>query len=264
MKRGRRAFFDLRPADAEPANLHEPGTFLGRFEQAALERELDAAGILAALDQRGFATVRLRLDARDGEHRMRLLPARGEEPLVELRASEMTVVVDEPVLRDQGVELLYVLAVRWLALQNPGQPFTAERPRLPGQRHPGLGIGRRIYGRLMTWAHEWGKDALLNYPEYYHNAVFYASMFRFVSPARQGRLEALRRDLASLHVCEASAAVHEGRVAEEPSGTPLAWEAAEMISPVTDSVTRALGSDAYAKAVRAARDGARFRVTAAP
>jgi hypothetical protein len=85
-------------------------------------------------------------------------------------------------------------------------------------------------------------------------------MFRFVSPARQGRLEALRRDLASLHVCAASAAVHEGRVAEEPSGTPLAWEAAEMISPVTDSVTKALNSDAYAKAVAAARETSRYSV----
>jgi hypothetical protein len=37
-----------------------------------------------------------------------------------------------------------------------------------------------------------------------------------------------------------------------------------MISPVTDSVTKALSSDAYAKAVRAARDAARFRVTASP
>ena len=260
MKRQRKPFFDLRPADAEPASLGEQGTFLGRFDKGALERELDAAGILAALAQRGFAKVRLRLDGREDEHRMRLLPARGEEPLLELRASEVTVMVDEPVLRDQGVELLYALAVRWFSLQHPGKPFTPEQPALPGQRHPGLGIGRRVYGRLMTWAHEWGKDALLNFPEYYHNAVFYSSMFRFVSPARQGRLEALRRDLASLPVCDASAAVAEGRVIDETTGAPFAWEAAEMIAPVTDSVKRALDSAAYRDAVRVAREAARFRV----
>jgi hypothetical protein len=260
MNDARRPFFDLRPADAEPASLAEPGTFLGRFDKAALERELESAGILAALEQRGFPKVRLRLDAWEAEHRMRVLSARGDEPLVELRATEMTVVVDEPVLRDQGVELLYVLAVRWLSLQNPGKPFKPERPRLPGQRHPGLGISRRFYGRLMTWAHEWGKDALLNFPEYYHNAVFYSSMFRFASPARQGRFEALRRDLASLPVCDASAAVAEGRVTQDPPGPPLHWEAAEMLAPVTDSVKKALDSEAYADAVREARESVRFHV----
>ena len=260
MKREPGAFFDLRPTDAEPASLAEPGHFLGRFDQAALEREMEAAGILAALAERGHPHVRLRADATEGEHRLRILPPRGEEALVELRASELTCVVDEPVLRAKGIELLYALAVHWFTLQNPGAPFKPERPRLPGQRHPGLGIGRRFYGRLVAWAHEWGKDALLNFPEYFHNAVFYASMFKFVSPVRQGRVEALRRDLRSLHICEASAAVDAGRVLEEPGARPFGWQAAEMISPITDSVKAALASEAYAAAVAKARDAVRFRV----
>jgi hypothetical protein len=259
MTAARRPFFDLRPTDAEPASLIDPGTFLGRFDQGAMERDLESAGILAALAAKGFRKVRVRLDARDGDHRLVLLPPRGEEPLVELRAAELTVVVDEPVLRDQGVELLYVLVVRWVAMQNPDRPFTAERPPLPGQRHPGLGIGRRVYGRLMAWAHEWGKDALLSFPQHYHNALFYSTQFRFVAPARQGRFEALRRDLADLSVAEASAAIEQGRVIDAATGQPFAWEAAEMISPVTDSVTRALQSDAYSVAVRAAREATRYR-----
>jgi len=257
-------FFDLLPADVEPASLAEPGKFLGRFTEGALEREMEAAGILAALETRGYPKVRIHVDATDAEHRLRILPPRGEEPLVELRASEVTCVVDEPVLRIHGVDLLYVLSVHWFSLQDPGKPFAPERPRLPGQTHPGLGIGRRFYGRLTTWAHEWGKDALLNFPEYFHNAVFYASMFRFVSPARQGRFEALRRDLAAVHVCAASAAIDEGRVVEDPGGRLFRWEAAEMISPVTASVTSALESDDYAAAVAKAREAARFRVSDGP
>ncbi|HVR70176.1 MAG TPA: hypothetical protein VMT87_04960 [Vicinamibacteria bacterium] len=264
MKRDARPFVDLRTADAEPASLAEPGHFLGRFDPAALEREMEAAGILAALAGRGYPTVRLHVDRTDGGHRLRILPPRGEEPLVELRASESTVIVDEPVLRAQDVDLLYVLTVHWFTTQDPARPFSPARPRLPGQEHPGLGIGRRFYGRLMAWAHEWGKDALLNVPEYFHNAVFYATMFRFVSPARQGRFEALRRDLAPLHVCAASAAADEGRVVEEPGARPFRWEAAEMISPVTSSLKAALESDEYAAAVARARDAARFRVVDRP
>jgi hypothetical protein len=264
VKRAAGPFVDLRAADAEPASLSPQGHFLGRFNPAALERDLEAAGILAVLAERGHATVRLDVDHTDGEHRLRILPARGDEALVELRASEMTVVVDDPVLRAQDVDLLYVLSVHWFTAQNPGQPFAPARPRLPGQTHPGLGIGRRFYGRLMAWAHEWGKDAVLNFPEYFHNAVFYAAMFRFVSPARQGRFEALRRDLASLPVCDASALVNDGRVVEEPGAAPFHWQAAEMISPVTRGVKAALDSHAYAAAVAATREATRFRVTSAP
>ena len=34
-------------------------------------------------------------------------------------------VTDEPVLRAHDVDLLYVLAVHWFTLQNPGAPFAA-------------------------------------------------------------------------------------------------------------------------------------------
>jgi hypothetical protein len=260
VKRERPPFVDLRPADAVPASLAEPGKFLGRFNRPALEREMEAAGILKALAERGYPKVRVRADAAGGEHRLRILPPRGDDVLVELRASELTLVTDEPLLRAHDVDLLYVIAVHWLTLQNPGAAFSAERPQLPGQRHPGLGIGRRFYGWLMSWAHEWGKDGLLNFPEYSHNAVFYATMFRFISPARQGRFEALRRDVAKLHVCQASAAIEEGRVVEEGSGQPFRWEAAEMVSPVTRGLKSALESDDYAAAVAKARDSAQFRV----
>jgi hypothetical protein len=262
LKRPTHPFVDLRPADAAPATLAEPGTFLGRFDHAALEREMEGLGVLQALAERGYPKVRFGVDMHEGEHRLRLLPPRGEEPLVELRASETTVVTDEPLLRERDVDLLYVLAVHWFTLQNPGAPFSPERPKLPGQRHPGLGIGRRFYGWLMSWAHEWGKDGLLNFPAYFHNAVFYATMFHFVSPARQGRFEALRRDLASLHVCAASAAVDEGKVVEDPGARPFRWQAAEMISPVSSSLKAVFESRPYARAVAKAREAAKFHVTA--
>lgn len=44
-----------------------------------------------------------------------------------------------------------------------------------------------------AWAASWHKDGLLNLPEYYHNAVFYSAIFRFIAPVRQGRFEALQR-----------------------------------------------------------------------
>src|SRR4029453_19687251 len=103
-----------------------------------------------------------------------------------------------------GLRTLHALVLYWMVLQNPRASFTLERPRLPGQDHPGLGAREPLYVMLTSWATAWGKDALLNVPEYFHNAVFYTARFRFLEPAEQGRFEALRRVLATLPVAEAS------------------------------------------------------------
>jgi len=245
------------PTSPRPAE----GLFLDRLTPSALERELEAAGVYAQLLSRGYSGLRLELERTEKEHRLRVHAEDEAAPLIELRASELTLVPHEALLRERGVEVLYLLAVRWLSLQDPRAAFTASRPALPGQTSPGLGVGQRLFARLSAWAHDWGKDALVNYPAYYHNAVFYSRVFRFLSPRRQGRMDALRRDLAPLSVAEASWAVDEGRVSEAPGGKPLRWRAAEMMAPVGRALTAYFRSPEYAAAAALARDGVRFRVS---
>jgi hypothetical protein len=121
-------------------------------------------------------------------------------------------------------------------------------------------VGQRLFARLTSWAYEWGKDALVNYPNYYHNAVFYSRVFHFLSPRREGRLEALRRDLDGLSVAQASWAVEEGRVREEPDGRVVRWKAAEMIAPLGRSLKAYLKSPEYAAAAKEAREAVRYRL----
>jgi hypothetical protein len=180
---------------------------------------------------------------------------------VDLRLAEGTALAEEPLLREHGLELLSFLSIHWLSLQDPSRAFTPERPQLPGQRYPGLGLGRPIVQRILAWAGQWGKDGVLNLPEYYHNAVFYSPVFRFLSPQRQGRFEALRRDLSSVHVALASARVLRAEVMEEPWGAPFRWEAGEMIAPLTDSLRIALAAPPYKEAVARARESVRFRMS---
>jgi hypothetical protein len=162
--------------------------------------------------------------------------------------------------RDNVVDVLSFLVVRWVSLQDPLGRFAPDKPRLPGQRYPGLGLGRVVFERLLAWATAWGKDGLLNLPEYFHNAVFYSAMFRFLAPARQGRFEALRRDLAGLHVAEASAAVEAGRVREQPGNRSLRWEPGEMAAPIAAGLRDYLDSEEYAKAVAAASAAVSYRL----
>jgi hypothetical protein len=234
--------------------------FLGRFDEAALHEELDRAGILRGLAARGYHEVVLRTRVEGGEHRLGMRPRRGRTSLVDLRLQENTLVVTEEVLRRGGLEVLSVLSNTWLSLQDPRARFTPERPRLPGQRWPGLGLSRCFYELLARWARDWGKDAVLATPEYFHNAVFYSPAFRFLSPREQGSFEALRRDLSSQSLAAASAAVAEGRVRDLAAGRSLAWRPGFMAAPASETLARALAGDHYARAAREAYAGSRFSV----
>ncbi|HET8644541.1 MAG TPA: hypothetical protein VFO85_03570, partial [Vicinamibacteria bacterium] len=85
--------------------------FLDRLTPSALERELEAAGIYDQLSARGYGGFSLELGRVEREHRLRLLAAGVEQPLMELRVSDLTCVPKEPLLRASGVEVLYLLAV---------------------------------------------------------------------------------------------------------------------------------------------------------
>ena len=252
---GRRAFPSLLAVDLGPSRL-----FLGRFDAAALRRELEREGILRGLAARGYEEVGFRTTFESGEHRLRIRPRGGRTSLVDLRVVETTLVVTEEMVRRGGLEVLSVLFNSWLSLQDPRALFTPERPRLPGQRFPGLGLARAFYALLARWAREWGKDAVLATPEYFHNAVFYSPAFRFLSPREQGRFEALRRDLSELPVAQASAAVVEGRVRDLSLGQSLAWHPGLMVSAVSAQLARTLGGEDYRRAAFEALAEARFGV----
>lgn len=257
-KRRRRAFVDLLPLDVAGEAAGTPPLYLRRFEIALLRRELQEAGVLDGLARRGYADVDLTIEREEDEHRLFVLPRGSRVRLIDLRLAE-AVILSPELLPGEGAAL-YVLSIHWLSMQDPRARFTPERPRLPGQRHPGLGLARELILRIHAWAAAWGKDALVNFPEYYHNAVFYSELYRFASPVREGRFEALRRDLASMSVAQASRAVDSGKVLDAASGRRLLWEPGEMITPLTDRVRTALGSERYVSAVGAARETARFRL----
>jgi len=103
----------------------------------------------------------------------------------------------------------------------------AQRPRLPGQEVPGLGLARETGTMLARMAIRLGLGGVAFRPAHYHTAYAARHAFTFVDPERQGRFEALVRDLADAPLLEATIAVDEGRVLLD--GAPYAWEADEMV-----------------------------------
>ena len=122
-------------------------------------------------------------------------------PLLELR-----------VRRDRAsVPDMEVLYVEWLLLQDPRAEF-GERPRLPGQEYPGLGLLREMVALLVVVCEQLGMDGILFVPAHYYMAALGRRHLRFVRTEDAAVFEAMRaavaRNLPS--VLRPAAGCHKG------------------------------------------------------
>ena len=189
---------------------------LGFYTASGMEHALYRYGIFEQLERMGYRNFRAAFDSAGLGERVRVYgEADAEEHLlVELVLERRRVL---------GVEVLYI---HWLSLRNPRAQFSERRPRLPGQDVPGLGLAREAGTMLARMAIRLGLGGVVFRPAHFHTAYAARHEFAFVDPERQGRFEALVRDLAHVPLLEATNLVAEGRVRMD--GRPYAWEADEM------------------------------------
>ncbi len=215
---------------------------LGFYSEEGLEHALERYGVLAQLRRMSYGPFRGEIrDAGVGQS-ARLLDVPSGEALIETVLERREVA---------GGRMLYV---HWLALRNPHVRFSPERPQLPGQQVPGLGLAREIAEMLVQMAARLGLEGLAFRPAAYHLAFRGRETMRFVDPARQGRFEALIERLKELPLTEATRAVEEGRVLLD--GAPYQWEADEMVKWIEPRPDDRI-------AIEAARAAARFSLATA-
>ncbi len=215
---------------------------LGFYSEEGLEHALERYGVLAQLRRMSYGPFRGEIrDAGVGQS-ARLLDVPSGEALIETVLERREVA---------GARMLYV---HWLALRSPHARFSPERPQLPGQQVPGLGLAREIAEMLVQMAARLGLEGLAFRPAAYHLAFRGRETMRFVDPARQGRFEALIERLKELPLTEATRAVEEGRVLLD--GAPYQWEADEMVKWIEPRPDDRI-------AIEAARAAARFSLATA-
>jgi hypothetical protein len=210
---------ELTAADIEEAlGLRPPGPrlLLGYYTANGLEQAFHRIGLLENLRRLGYRDLRVAIDTTGLGDRIRVTGhARGEEQLLVEAILERR--------RIRGAEILFI---HWLSLRNPLARFSERRPQLPGQEVPGLGLAREAGTLLARMAVRLGLSGVAFRPSHYHLAFTARHDFAFVDPARQGRFEAMVRDLSALPLLEATHAVTDGRVLL--NGAPYVWEADEM------------------------------------
>jgi acetoin utilization deacetylase AcuC-like enzyme len=236
----------LMPGGARPAR------FLGYFSRHGVELLLERSGVLAQLRAKGFRSLAVELDSRQAqEQTLRVVCHEARrELLVELRAQRSRSAVP-------GMDLI---AVEWLLLQNPREPFSARRPRLPGQQHPGLGLLRDFMGWLMVVCEAHALDGVFFVAAHYHVAM---QSRRLVSPLRpedEARLAALSRALAGLSLPEATEAIEAGGVVDAVSGARVEWKPVATVLPVSDRMRALVSGPEYEDVVRREADRFSFRL----
>lgn len=214
-----------------------PRRFLGFYSLQGLELALERAGLLDRIRSLGFKDPALELDLDNpAGDTVRLFggPDR-RELLIEARAR-----IDRHAL--PGMALL---RIEWLLLQNPRGHFTADRPRLPGQSHPGLGMLQEIVALFVLACDRLQLDGLLFVPSRYHVATHGRKSMRFLAAADEGVYRALQGALGGLPLAAAAAALDAGQVVDAATGEAFAWQPAAMVFPVSDRLRRQVEGEEY-------------------
>ena len=226
--------------ELDESDLQMPGVgkqsdarVLGVYTKHGIELHLERLGILNQVRAMGFVSPTIALDSHSTlGHTIRLFgDTLQSELLLELRARRDRASVPD-------MEILYV---EWLLLQNPRAEF-GDRPRLPGQGYPGLGLLREIVALLVVVCEQIGLDGILFVPAHYYMAALGRRHLRFVRAEDAAVFEALRDAVADLDLATATRAIGDGRVVDRRSGATVSWHTPPMIMPISARLERQFGS----------------------
>jgi hypothetical protein len=241
---GSELLFDLTGENPE-------NRLFGRYGPGELRDRLEASGLLSGLSERGYPDPALRLSCADPSDQRICLYA-GEENrdrlLLEARLQIAPFHPRRPIGPFTEESSFRMLVIHWLVLSSPDGSFTLDRPRLPGQEKPGLGLLDRTIALLKIFSREMSVDGVLDVPDHFHTALFYSRAFRYLDPEAEGRFQAIARDLSGVPLTLASDAISEGCLVDRATGAPIPWPAAEQVMAVRGPLRRYLRSASYREA----------------
>lgn len=190
---------------------------LGYYTAQGVELALSRYGVLPQLARLGYGRLRVAIEEHGTGDALRLYG----------RAADAEHLLLEAVLARDTVAEQSVLYVNWMTLRHPLASFHDDRPRLPGQEVPGLGMAREAGHLLARMAERLDLKGVAFRPASFHVAYAARSHFRFADAARQGQFLALIDHFGDLPLLRASCLVDAGEVAQD--GSRYAWQADLMV-----------------------------------
>jgi len=235
---------DLAPDElfGQLSRAASPRRLLDYYSRHGVEMALERYGILDKVRSRGYGDVRVDLDLADPSRQRVLVDARADG--VWYRIIELVVRKVDLEIPDGSEQTVESLWVEWLLLQDPRASFSLDRPPLPGQLHPGLGLARDFMEILIKICERLKLGALVDVPAHFHNGVAASPEFHFLDPEVEGRVRALVTVLAGIPVAEGSRLVDEGLV-RTSDGQPFRWEPAPHVLAFDSRLRDYFRSESY-------------------
>jgi len=235
--------------------------FLGRYTANEVSGALAKMGFFKEARKRGLWPITIDLDSSEYPplqrfqiyHRERV----PERLIVDLKIREG---VFDPKGRNLAAAPLReftTLVFEWLTLQNPEAEFSGRSGSLPGQQHPGLGMSKRIMDIFIYLGRTAGKEGLLAFPAYYHNAVLFSRYFKFADPDKEAEVQTIRRTFNHVPIRQMAWIVHRNCL-KRADGSVYEWKAEEQVCPLVRDVREHFESRAYRDRVKEGLDKARF------
>jgi len=240
-----------------------PRLFLDFYSEEGIYRALEEYGIFKDLRKRGFHNFIIVTDTKDPyQHKLRAYydVKKSDHLLAEAYLRKKTF-ISKPIFQSTIAGRQYTfIVIEWLMLQDPTAKFTVHRPQLPGQKYPGLRIGRKVLSIFHNMAVRLQTDGLINVPEQYHNAFFYGRIFKYFNPQTEGYFRAIQRDLRMIRLNKAAWGIEWECLFEKKSRTYWKWLTDEQIYPVSKEMIKYFESKEYELNVNDAYKSVSFRI----
>jgi len=151
------------------------------------------------------------------------------------------------------------LFLEWLTLQNPKLKFSPEDLPLPGQKHPGLKLSRKIMDLFIYVARLIKADGLVAFPAYFHNAVLFSRYFNFINPLKEAEVRKIRKTALSVSIKQLAWIVYWGCL-HSHDGKVYEWTAEEQVYPLNHELKSYFKSSEYKNKVKQAEDNFSFTI----
>ncbi len=215
---GEQWFTEADLADALGGMTQDLGRLLGYYTLEGIEAALSHFGILPQLRRLGYSKFKLSLHQDDP----------GERIQVHGRAAGSDHLLIELVVERHTLDAEPILYVHWLTMRNPLAAAVKDRPLLPGQEYPGLGMAQEAGALLIRMAKRLEMSGVGFRTGHFHVAYAARKLARFVDPSVQGQFLALVETLETVPLAEATAAVAENRLLL--NGEPFVWDPLPIVT----------------------------------
>lgn len=239
-----------------------PSLFLGRYSVGEVAAALGRRNFFKEARKRDLWPLVFNLDSSGypvQRYQIFLEEEKPEKLIVDLKIREGRLRPSEHLHLPASFYTYEFLNLEWLTLQNPLLKFSPKRPPLPGQEHPGLGLGKKVVDIFVYLAKLMRKDGLLAFPAYFHNALLFTRYFQFLNPEKQGEVLAVRKSLADIPFKHLAWIVYLNCLREE-DGRAYEWGAEEQVYPLNKPLKEYLENKAYKQKVKQVLNSRHFTI----